>query len=219
MTAEVFLLALLSTVRPTSMAATYALVSSPEPRRLMIAYVLAGLSFTVAFGLLVIWAFSGLDLNAGTSRTKSYAELAGGILLFAIAFGVQTGRITRERSSDAPRAPGRWDKLRERRMTPRLAALAGPATHIPGLFYLVALNIIVAAEPKVATGLVEVLIFNVIWFAIPITTLVICIVDPPAARSAVGAIDGWAKRNARVILLTIAYGVGAALLVRGILAF
>ena len=42
MTIEVVLLALASTVRPTSLAAVYALVSGDSPRRLMIVYIAAG---------------------------------------------------------------------------------------------------------------------------------------------------------------------------------
>ena len=75
-----------------------------------------------------------------------------------------SGRIGGAHADDAPKAGGRWDKLREHRLTTRTAALAGPATHIPGLFYLMALNVIVAHQPKVPGGVIEVLIYNVIWF-------------------------------------------------------
>ena len=50
MTIEVVLLALASTVRPTSLAAVYVLVGSESPRRLMIVYITAGLAFTIGFG-------------------------------------------------------------------------------------------------------------------------------------------------------------------------
>jgi hypothetical protein len=215
--AEVIVLALISTVRPTSLAAVYALVSAQEPRRLMISYVVTGLVFTVGFGMLVIWAFHGLQLNSGTNRTKGIADIAGGIIVLAFALSVATGRVGGPRPADAPKAPGRWDKLKEHRLTPRVAALAGPATHIPGIFYLIALNVIVADNPKVGEGLVAVLIYNVIWFAVPIIALVLCIVDPDTARAMVGAIDAWTKRHARTIVAVVSCGVGAGLVVRGAL--
>ncbi len=81
---EIILLALVSTVRPTSLAAVYALLCTESPRRLMIAYVIAGLVFTIAFGVLVIWAFNGIDLNAGTDRTKGIAEIIGGAARAAV---------------------------------------------------------------------------------------------------------------------------------------
>jgi hypothetical protein len=217
MTIEGILLALASTIRPTSLAAVYALVSYPSPRRLMIAYTVAGLVFTVGFGVLVIWAFNGIDINSGDDKTKGIAELIAGALALAFGVLVLTGRISGPQADDAPDAPSRWSKILEGRLTLRTAALAGPATHIPGLFYLLALNVIVAHEPKVPGGLFEVLLYNAVWFALPIGALAICIVKPSAARDAVFAIETWTKQHMRGILLTVSFGAGAALLVRGIL--
>jgi hypothetical protein len=45
-TIEIVLLALVGNIRPTNLAAVYALVSHPSPRRLMIAYIASGLLFT-----------------------------------------------------------------------------------------------------------------------------------------------------------------------------
>jgi Sap, sulfolipid-1-addressing protein len=216
-TIEIILLALVSTVRPTSLAAVDALLSTVAPRRLMIVYTAAGLTFTIAVGLLIIGAFQGVDINSGTDRTKGIAEIASGIVALAFALGVLTGRIGGAHAEDAPKAGGRWDKLREHRLTLRTAALAGPATHIPGLFYLMALNVIVAHQPKVSGGVIEVLIYNVIWFTIPLVALVVCVEKPAIAREAVGAIDAWTKRHARTIVLAVSFGVGAALVVRGAL--
>ena len=82
-TIEIILLALASTVRPTSLAAVDALLSTGAPRRLMIVYTAAGLTFTIAVGLLIIGAFQGVDINSGTDRTKGIAEIASGIVALA----------------------------------------------------------------------------------------------------------------------------------------
>ncbi len=220
MTIEIIVLALVSTVRPTSLAAVRALLSDPSPRRLMIGYVAAGLAFTVAFGVVVIWAFNGISVNSGTNRTKGIADIAGGVVVLAFAFALLTGRIGRAHPGEAPRTHDRrWGALLEHRLTVRTAALAGPVTHIPGLFYLIALDVIVADQPKVPRGLAEVLIYNAIWFAIPIIALAVCVIEPEAARDTVGAIDGWVKSHARAIVLVASFGVGAALIVRGALTF
>ena len=198
MTIEIVLLALASTVRPTSLAAVYALVGSEFPRRLMIVYIVAGLAFTIAFGLLVIWAFNGVDINSGSDETKGIAEIVGGIVVLTFAVLVGTGRVGGPHADDAPDAPVRWKTLLERRLSARTAALAGPATHIPGLFYLVALNVIVSHQPSVLGGLAEILVYNVVWFALPIGALAVCVIDPPAARRAVdGASDVDAQPHAR----------------------
>jgi hypothetical protein len=219
-TIEIILLALASSIRPTSLAAVYAVLSTDEPRRLMIAYIVAGLAFTIAFGLLVIGVAGGVDMNAGSSETKAVAEVLAGAIVLGFAFAVRTGRIGGPRADDAPpRARGRFDKLLKHRMTFRTAALAGPVTHVPGIFYLIALNLIVTDQPSVARGFVEVVIYNVIWFALPIAALAVCIVAPDAARDVVGTIQAWAKEHARQIMLAVAFVVGTALVVRGLLTF
>jgi hypothetical protein len=44
-----------------------------------------------------------------------------------------------------------------------------------------------------------------------------CIVDPDAARKLVGAVAAWARRRSRAIILVTSFGVGAALVIHGVL--
>ena len=217
MTIEVVLLALASTIRPTSLAAVYALVGNEAPRRLMTVYIAAGLAFTIAFGLLVIWAFNGVDINSGTDETKGIAEIVGGVLVLTFAVLVRTGHVGGPHADDAPDAPRRWKTLLERRLSARTAALAGPVTHIPGLFYLIALNLIAAHQPSIPTGLVEVLIYNVVWFALPIGVLAVSVIDPPAARRAVDVIRTWTLDHTQTLLLVVSLVAGSGLVIRGVM--
>jgi len=218
MTVQVILLALASTIRPTSLAAVYALVSGDAPRRLMTVYVAAGLAFTVSFGLLVIWVLSGVDIGTGTNRARGIAEIGGGILVLVFALGVLSGRVGGPRSDDAPRPTGRrWDQLLVHRPTQRTAALAGPVTHIPGVFYLIALNVVIAYHAAAPRELLAVLTYNAIWFALPLGALAVCVVEPDAARQAIGAIQRWTSSHSRTLLLGASLVVGCALIVRGAL--
>jgi hypothetical protein len=214
-TIEIILLGLASAVRPSSFVAVLALVRAATASRLMAAYVAAGLAFTIAVGVAVVWIFSGISINAGTDRTKAIAEITAGAL--AVGFGVAVllrrvpvGDLASEAASE-----GRFDRLRQIQPTPRAAAFAGPITHIPGLLYLLALDLIVSQEPGVAGGLVEVGIYNAVWFILPISVLVVCVVNPPAARAGVQKLQAWAGANARAIVLVIAFGLGGLLLVKG----
>lgn len=217
MTLEILLLALATAVRPTSLAATYALLASGAPRRLMTAYVAAGLAFTILFGLVVVLAVGGIDIGAGSSRTTSEADIAGGAIALVLALLVHRGQVLRARpAGDLPRHPGRWDRLLEERLTMRTALLAGPATHLPGIFYLLALNVIVSHQPVRAAALLEVLLYNAVWFAIPLAALVVCIVDPQVARDVVGAISVWVRRNRHAIAVAGLTLAGVVLLARGL---
>jgi hypothetical protein len=95
--------------------------------------------------------------------------------------------------------------------------VAGPLTHIPGIFYLVALNVIVAHNVRAAEALVAVVTYNAIWFTLPLLALVTCIVRPAAARELVEAVRDWVRAHSRTILLATAFLVGPALVVRGVL--
>jgi hypothetical protein len=217
MTIEVVLLALASTVRPTSLAAVYALVGSESPRRLMVVYIAVGLTFTIGFGLLVIWAFNGVDVNSGTDETKAIAEIVAGIVVLIFAVLLRTGHVGGPHADDAPDAPRRWKALLEHRLTAGTAALAGPVTHVPGLFYLVALNLVAAHQPSIPTGLVEVLIYNVVWWTLPIGALAICVIDPPAARRAVDGVRQWMIARAHAVMVIASFVAGGALVIRGLI--
>ena len=215
MTIEIIVLALASSIRPTSIAATYALLADHRRRALMCAYVAAGLVFTVAFGMVVVYVFHGIHLNAGTGKTKGIAEIVGGVVALLFGGAVLTGRVHANRSQDAPNIGASWQSRLSGHLTLRTAALAGPVSHIPGLFYLIALNVIVAHHAKVARGTIDVLVYNALWFALAIVALVICFVRPAAAQDAVRSVEQWVRQRSRPILLVVSFGAGVALIVRG----
>jgi hypothetical protein len=183
----------------------------------MLAYVVGGLAFTIAFGLVVVYAFHGIHLHAGTSQTKAIAEIIGGAVGLAFGLALLTGHVHRRDAREAPEVGGRLQAMLDEHVTTRIAMLAGPATHIPGIFYLIALNVIVAHDPRVTGVTLDVVTYNAVWFALPILALVLCIRRPTAARDAVGSVDRWALEHSRSILLLVSFVVGAALVVRGAL--
>jgi hypothetical protein len=214
---EIAVLALASTIRPTSLAAVCALMAHDSRRALMWAYVAAGLAVTIGFGLLVVFAFHGIHIDAGADRTKGIADLLGGVVALAFALAILTGHVRSHDAGDAPRVhAGRAAHLNQR-LTPKTAALAGPLTHLPGLFYLIALNVIVAHNPRLPSGLIAVAIYNAIWFALPLVALAACIVRPAAAMEVVSAVERWAQDHSRTVLLAVSLVVGTALVVRGAL--
>ncbi|MDW5594260.1 GAP family protein [Conexibacter stalactiti] len=214
---EIFVLALASTIRPTSLAAVCALLSHDSRRTLLWAYVAAGLAFTIGFGLLVVFAFHGIHIEAGADRTKGIADIVGGAVAVTFGIAILTGHVRSHDAGDAPRVSTGRKALVNQHLTLRTAALAGPLTHLPGLFYLIALNVIVAHDPRVPRGLLAVATYNAIWFALPIVALAACIVRPAEAVAIVGSIERWARDHSRAVLLVVSLVVGTALVVRGVL--
>ncbi|MEQ6902080.1 GAP family protein [Nocardioides sp. YIM 152588] len=220
MVPEIVLLALASTVRPTSLAAVSALLTREARRPLMIAYVVGGLAFTIAFGVVVVSAFHGLQVQRHVSGARGVVDAVAGVLvlLFGLALHLGVGRGGRsgDPSPAEPQGPGAgWF---DREIGATTAAAAGALTHIPGVFYLVALNVIVAHDPRLPGGLIAVAIYDVIWFAVPIAALTLCITDPGMAQRLILGVQEGMRRHGRTILVAACYVVGAALLVRGLLA-
>jgi hypothetical protein len=213
---EILVLALASTVRPTSLAAVSAILSHDSRRRLLVVYVAAGLAFTLAFGLVVVFALHGIHLRAGSDRTKGVAAIVGGVAALLFGCAVLTGRIPRRSDHDVPGVG--WKARLDRQVTVTAVAIAGPLTHIPGVFYLIALNLIVAHNPTVPGGLLAVAIFDAIWFALPLAALATCTVNPVAARAAVASVQRWTTQHSRALLLGTSFTVGVALVIRGALS-
>jgi hypothetical protein len=212
-TVEVIVLALASALRPSGVAALYALLSASHPRRVLVAYILAGFSFSVAIGVLVVAAFGGAEIDYG-GTVADLIELLAGVAALGFAAGVATGRTEPPSRRDATGAESAM-ALKLRQPSVRTAAVAGVATHLPGLFYLVALNEIVA-HGGLADGVVAVLVFNAIWFGAAIASVVYFMIRPGAARRALMRASAWARAHSRGTTIALFAVVGSYLSVNGV---
>ncbi len=214
MTFEVIVLAFASALRPAGVAALYALLSASHPGRALIAYVVAGFTFSVAIGVLVVVAFGGADVRFG-GTVEHLVELLAGIAALGFAAGVAAGRTELPSHGNATGAQSAM-AVRLRNPSVRTAAVAGVATHMPGLFYLVALNEIVAHHGAIADGIVAVLVFNAIWLGAAIAWVVLFLVRPGAARRALLRASASARLHSRGVTIAVFAAVGAYLVVNGV---
>jgi hypothetical protein len=214
---ELFVLALAGTVRPTSLGAVYALLSHDRRRGLLCAYIVGGLVFTLAFGAIVVGVFHGIHVRLSNGTTKAVTDIVAGAAALGFGVAVLHRRIGGGQTDDAPKTEGRVKAMLARRLTIPTAALAGPVTHVPGIFYLLALNLIVAHNIAATGQAVALGVYNVIWFAVPIAALVVCIVNPTVARTTIASVNDWTRDHAREILLATSFVVGTALVIRGLI--
>ena len=213
MSPESILLAIVNALRPTGVAAVFALLSTPRPRRLLVAYIAVGFAWSFAVGILVVGALHGVRVETGSSTANSVVSLGLGAAAAGFAAGIATGRIE---TPSPGRSTGQSRVSRALRdPTLAVAAGAGVATHLPGLFYLLGLNAISAAGPGLAVGAVNVLIFDAIWFAIPIATLAVALRRPEDARVALDRGGAWARRHQRQLATAVFAVVGVAFALKG----
>jgi hypothetical protein len=217
---ELLALGVLSALRPaTSQAAVVALLRAPDPRRLLLAYTLAGLIVSVAVGTLIVVAFDGAGNAVGRSSFAAVFDLLAGVAALAFAAGLKRGRLSapHRAASTTTKAPSRIT-IRLSHPSASTAAVAGVATHVPGLIYLVVLNAIAAENLRSAASTFYVAVYNLLWFAIPIVALALAVFSPGTANVYLGRGAAWARANEARLLVTSFAAVGAYLVVKGLVA-
>lgn len=215
MSLEAIALALANAVRPTGIAAVYTLLSSPQPRRMLSAFIVVGFAWSASVGILIVAVANGVDISTGTSTASAFVFLIGGVACLGYAAGRLTGRV-----QPGPRrrpAAEQQSKLTRALRDPSLAVAAGAgiATHLPGLFYLLGLNAIAAPEPGLVQSVIDVLIFNAIWFTVPVASLLLSIHRPEDARRALEGINDWGRRHETAVVTALFAAAGGYFAAKG----
>jgi len=219
MNLEALVLGLFSGLRPgTSLAAVLALLKTPAPQRLLLAFTVAGFASTWAIGLLVVGVFHGADVAVGGSSFTAVLDVGFGAAALGFAAGLQRGWVQpphRGVSSPSARTSSSRFARGLRNPSVRVAAVAGIGTHLPGLIYLAALNSIAAERPAPVDVALQVAIYDALWFLVPIASLVLVTVRPGAAPAYLDAATAWVRGHQNAILARGSLALGAYLIVKG----
>jgi hypothetical protein len=92
---EAILLALSTVVRPTSAAAVVAMLATRHPQRLLGVYIVAGLTFSLAVGAVVVVLLQGVSDSAASFQLRPVAAVALGVLALGYAGAVGLGWLPR----------------------------------------------------------------------------------------------------------------------------
>ena len=221
MSPEALILGLLSAVRAVPLAISYALLLTERPRLLLTAYVLAGAGVSLLVGVLVVTALGASSRSEEQTTGRLVVDVVLGVAALLWAILSATGRTPRwrpgRRRDRAPRSSVLPEALatRLRAPTPPAVAGAGVVTNLPGLYYLAALVAILQTHPGPVGGVAQVLVYNLLRFAVPVALLVLVVLRPDRTLEIVGAVHAWGRRNATVLLVAVVGGVGAYLVVKG----
>jgi hypothetical protein len=209
---EWIVLAVLNAGRPAGIAAVYALLSSKAPVRLLFAYIAVGFAWSFAIGLIVVRALHGAEIGGSTVSSVISLALGAAALGFAAAFA--SGRVELRAPGRLSGGDGRMSRtLRDPSL--KVAAGAGIATHLPGLFYLLGLNAISDTDPSLISSVIDMLAFNAIWFAVPFAALVVSLRHPERAQAALEDFNAWARQRQRGLAILAFSVIGAYFTVKG----
>lgn len=217
MSTEALVLSLTTVVRPTSAAALVAMLSTPHPKRLLVAYLIAGLVFSIAIGTVVVVLLGGRGTASTAPALRPSVDVVLGSVALVYAVCTWFEWWPRPRP-ERPAEQDSWMRGRLQNLTPRGAAAVGVLTHLPGLVYLAALNAIVASAPGPVVGVLQVVLYNAVWFSLAIVALVLSVYRPTVSRDLMDQLASWSRRNRRVIIVVFSGVLGAYLLVTGAVA-
>lgn len=211
---EAILLGLASALRPTGVAAIYALLGSRTPRRSLLTFLAAGFAFSVTVGVLVVLVLHNVTGFRRTATSGAIVNIVLGAAALGFAAGVWWERVA-WRARTEQRAPSPWT-ARLHDPSVGMLVVAGIATHLPGLFYLAGLNSIAGARPGLIGSVLQVLVYNGLWYSTGAAALIAFLVRPDATRTTVELVRSWLRDHEREVVAGVCVVVGVYFLGTGL---
>jgi Sap, sulfolipid-1-addressing protein len=217
MSIEAIILAVANAARPTGLAVTYALLSAPRPRRVLTAYIVFGFTWSCLIGFAIVEGLHGVEIQTDRGTVEAIIEVLLGVAALGFAGGFATARLEfGQRQREADQSSRIATTLRNPSL--RVAATTGILTHLPGLMYLLGLNVIAGRDPNLIDGALNVVVFNAIWFLPPIVSLVMSIRRTEETREALGRFNRWVQRYRSEFVAALFAATGVYFTVKGVLA-
>ena len=221
---QVFLLSLLAALNPVLVGASTVMLLLPNPKLLMLGYLLGALMTSITLGLVIVFALKDSSAVSTTENTISPAvDLALGAILLLAGFVLGTGRDKRiaERRQERKgpkedKGPPRWQQALSKGSA-RTTFVVGALLTLPGGSYLAGLDQIEKQKLSTSATVLTVVGFNLIMLMLLEVPLLGFVVAPDWTPGAVERSKAWFARNghkAAVIALTV---LGSALVLKGII--
>jgi hypothetical protein len=226
--------ALLAAISPTALLVMVIFLSSDNPRRIAMLYVVGAVLMTLAMAVTVLVVLHATGLNQPRERTPRYALRFGlGILALALA-GFMIARARRARTagdrtvsdrtvSDRAGVEGTAGRAKRPGFVARLTAHPRPLTaFLAGLFlfapsasFIAAVQVIAtsnAPEPQIvlATAIVITLTALIVWLP-----LIAYLAAPEATTRFLRNANGWVVAHSRTLVTGALAIAGVALVING----
>ena len=146
--ASIFFLSLLAMFTPTLLAAVTVMMLLPNPKKLMLGYLLGAYTTSITLGLLIVFSLHG-SASVSTAHTLGPVEdIVVGLLALLVAYVLGSGRDARlqerrRRRKEAKETAEKKESFPERmlgRGSARVTFVVGVLLTFPGVSYLTALD-------------------------------------------------------------------------------
>jgi hypothetical protein len=217
--ATILVLALTAMLNPTLLAAVTVMLLLPDPRRLMLGYLLGAYLTSISLGLLVVFSLHDSDAVSASRHTLSPAEdLVFGAIALIVGLVLRSGfgEERRQRKREEPQKES-WPQRMLGRGSARVSFAVGAVLSFPGASYLVALNRIDHLDAGVAAAAALVVLFCLVQQLFLEVPLIGYMVSPERTQAAVDGFKRWLREKGRQTAAAGALAIGALLLLRGLL--
>jgi hypothetical protein len=219
---HVFLLSLLAALNPILVAASTVMLLLPNPKRLMLGYLLGALMTSITLGLVIIFALKGSSAVSTDQNTVSPAvNLALGAIMLIAAVVLGTGRderiAERRQARKGPKedkGPPRWQQALSKGSA-RTTFVVGALLTLPGASYLAGLNEIGKQKLSTTGTVLTVIAFNLIMLMLLELPLLGYTFAPDWTPGAVERSKAWVGRHGKRTAAIALAVIGGALIIRG----
>ena len=222
---SIFVLALAAMFTPTLLAAVTVMMLLPNPKRLMLGYLLGALLTSITAGLLIVFSLHGSASVSTAKHTLGPGEdIVVGLVALLVAFVLGSGHDAplqqrRQRKREAKEAAGPKESWPERmlgRGSPRVTFAVGVVLTLPGVSYLTALDRMAKLDASSAELVLLVVGFCLIQQLLLEVPLLGYAFAPEQTQDRVTRFRAWLGRNGRRMAVRLAAVIGVLLVVRGI---
>jgi hypothetical protein len=223
---SIFVLALAAMFTPTLLAAVTVMMLLPNPKRLMLGYLLGALLTSITAGLLIVFSLHGSESVSTAKQTLGPVEdIVIGFVALLVAFVLGTGRDAplqqrRQRKREAKEAEGPKESWPERmlgRGSPRVTFAVGVVLTFPGVSYLTALDRMARLDASSTELVLMVVAFCLVQQLLLEVPLLGYTFAPEKTQDRVARFRVWLGRNGRRMGIRFAAVVGVLLIARGLI--
>jgi hypothetical protein len=229
---DIFLLGLVSMFNPSLLAAVTVMLLLPNPKRLMLGYLLGAYTTSITLGLVIVFSLHGSSTESTSKHTISPVEdIVVGVIAVAIAWVLRTGRDQplqerRRRKKDAKlkarEEAGKPTESLPLRLLgkgdPRVTFVVGAVLSFPGVSYLDALDHIHKLNPGTVPTVLLVVGFCLLQQILLELPLLSYVFAPEGTQDRVSRFKAWIGRKGRTAVVIGATVIGLILIARGVIA-
>ncbi|HEX4716968.1 MAG TPA: GAP family protein [Thermoleophilaceae bacterium] len=222
MIGDVILLALTASLNPTLVAATTVMLLLPNPKRLMIGYLLGAYFTSLTLGLIIVFALPSSSATKTTQHTLSPAvDIGLGCIAIAGAFVLSGSRrerrVARRHAKKAAHddRPPRW-RRELAKGSPRTTFVVGALLTLPGASYLAGLTEIHKLGDSTVATVLLVIGFNVVMLWLLEVPLASFAIAPDWTRQTIDRVTAWVSRHIHQVAVWGLTVVGSLLVIKGI---